>query len=96
MRHAGERGFRRVGWDAALDLIADRIRRVWRIVEDIAQEPGKGRKQLADKFALSERQVQADLNLIRAELRLRGLRKHERRRTEQPCCYGDSTKCEFH
>ena len=26
VRHAGERGFTRVSWDAALDLIADRIR----------------------------------------------------------------------
>src|SRR3954447_3366737 len=26
VRHAGERGFHRVGWDAALGLIADRIR----------------------------------------------------------------------
>ena len=50
-------------------LAADRIRRVWRIVEDIAQEPGKGR-ELAESFALSERQVQADLNLIRADMSL--------------------------
>ncbi|MFN0071343.1 MAG: helix-turn-helix transcriptional regulator [Chloroflexota bacterium] len=51
-------------------LVADRIRRVWRIVEDIAQEPGKGRKDLADKYSLSERQVQDDLNLIRADMHL--------------------------
>jgi predicted DNA-binding transcriptional regulator YafY len=51
-------------------VAADRIRRVWRIVEDIAQEPGKGRRDLANTFSLSERQVQADLNLIRADMRL--------------------------
>lgn len=51
-------------------LVADRFRRIWHIVEDIAADPGKSRRQLADKFHLSERQVQADLNIIRAEMRL--------------------------
>ena len=51
-------------------LVADRFQRIWQIVEYIAREPGKSRRELADRFALSERQVQADLNVIRAEMRL--------------------------
>ena len=51
-------------------LVADRFRRIWQIVEHIAREPGKSRRELADRFSLSERQVQADLNVIRAEMRL--------------------------
>lgn len=51
-------------------LVADRFQRIWQIVEFIAREPGKSRKELAERFALSERQVQADLNVIRAEMRL--------------------------
>ena len=64
-------------------LAADRIRRVWQIVEDIAQEPGKGRRDLAESFSLSERQVQADLNLIRADMRL-PLVRHQGYRFETP------------
>jgi predicted DNA-binding transcriptional regulator YafY len=64
-------------------VAADRIRRVWRIVEDIAQEPGKGRGDLANTFSLSERQVQADLNLIRADMRL-PLVRHQGYRFEPP------------
>jgi predicted DNA-binding transcriptional regulator YafY len=64
-------------------LAADRIRRVWRIVEEIAQEPGKGRRDLAESFALSERQVQSDLNLIRADMRL-PLVRHQGYRFEEP------------
>jgi predicted DNA-binding transcriptional regulator YafY len=51
-------------------LVADRFRRIWHIVEDIAETPGKSRRELADKFHLSERQVQADLNIIRSDMRL--------------------------
>ena len=51
-------------------LVADRFQRIWQIVEYIAREPGKSRKELAERFALSERQVQADLNVIRVEMRL--------------------------
>src|SRR5712691_7302411 len=51
-------------------LVADRFQRIWQIVEFIARQPGKSRKELAERFALSERQVQADLNVIRAEMRL--------------------------
>jgi predicted DNA-binding transcriptional regulator YafY len=51
-------------------LVADRFQRIWQIVEFIAREPGKSRKELAERFALSERQVQADLNVVRVEMRL--------------------------
>jgi predicted DNA-binding transcriptional regulator YafY len=51
-------------------LVADRFRRIWQIAEYIAHEPGCGRRDLARRFALSERQVQADLNIIRSEMRL--------------------------
>ena len=44
-------------------LAAERFRRIWQLVEDIARAPGKSRKELAAQFALSERQVQADLNV---------------------------------
>ena len=56
-------------------LVADRFRRIWHIVEDIAETPGKSRKELADKFHLSERQVQADLNIIRTDMRLPLIRR---------------------
>ena len=51
-------------------LVAERFRRIWQLVEDIASNPGKSRKELANQFALSERQVQADLNVIRREMGL--------------------------
>src|SRR4029078_13631563 len=51
-------------------LAAERFRRIWQLVEDIAREPGKSRKELAAQFALSERQGQADLNVIRREMGL--------------------------
>ena len=51
-------------------LVAERFRRIWQLVEDIASTPGKSRKELANQFALSERQVQADLNVIRREMNL--------------------------
>src|SRR5207249_11338325 len=51
-------------------LVAERFRRIWQLVEDIAGQPGKSRKELANQFALSERQVQADLNVIRREMGL--------------------------
>jgi predicted DNA-binding transcriptional regulator YafY len=51
-------------------LVAERFRRIWQLVEDIAGQPGKSRKELATQFALSERQVQADLNVIRREMGL--------------------------
>src|SRR6185312_1668490 len=51
-------------------LVAERFRRIWQLVEDIASNPGKSRKELATQFSLSERQVQADLNVIRREMNL--------------------------
>ncbi len=51
-------------------LLADRFRRIWAIVDYIAREPGKTRKELALKFALSERQIQADLNVIKTDMHL--------------------------
>src|SRR5215213_2129414 len=56
-------------------LVAERFRRIWQLVEDIAGQPGKSRKELATQFALSERQVQADLNVIRREMGLPLLRR---------------------
>src|SRR6267378_2746005 len=51
-------------------LVAERFRRIWQLVEDIACQPGKSRKELASQFSLSERQVQSDLNVIRREMAL--------------------------
>ena len=51
-------------------LIADRFRRIWHIVQVIADEPGQTRRTLADRFHLSERQVQADLAIARGDMRL--------------------------
>src|SRR3981081_3160619 len=48
-------------------LVAERFRRIWQLVEDVASHPGKSRKELATQFSLSERQAQADLNVIRRE-----------------------------
>ncbi len=67
-------------------LVADRFRRIWHIVEDIADTPGKSRRELADKFHLSERQVQADLNIIRSDMHLplvrrQGYRFHSEHQT---------------
>lgn len=50
--------------------VAARLERIWGMVEDIAGKPGRTRQQLAREYALSERQVQADLNLIRREMDL--------------------------
>jgi predicted DNA-binding transcriptional regulator YafY len=51
-------------------LVPDRFRRVWAIVEHIASNPGCGRRELAEHFSLSERQLQADLNVIRMDMSL--------------------------
>jgi predicted DNA-binding transcriptional regulator YafY len=56
-------------------LVAERFRRIWQLVEEIASHAGKSRKELAAQFALSERQVQADLNVIRREMNLPLVRK---------------------
>ncbi len=54
---------------------AERFRRIWQIVEEIAREPGKSRRQLAVRYALSERQIQADLNVIRTQMGLPLIRR---------------------
>jgi predicted DNA-binding transcriptional regulator YafY len=51
-------------------LVADRFKRIWSIVECISDEPGLDRSELAQRFALSERQLQSDLNVIRADIGL--------------------------
>jgi len=56
-------------------LVADRFRRVWHVVEEIAATPGHSRRELANLFHLSERQVQADLNIIRSDMRLPLIRR---------------------
>lgn len=50
-------------------LAIDRLSRIWAIVEFIAENPGTSRRRLAQRYALSERQVQEDLRVIREELR---------------------------
>jgi predicted DNA-binding transcriptional regulator YafY len=65
-------------------LAAERFRRIWDVVEDIASHPGKSRKELAAQFALSERQVQADLNVIRREMDLPLVRRQGYRFVSDP------------
>ncbi|MGI5836484.1 MAG: helix-turn-helix transcriptional regulator [Chloroflexota bacterium] len=50
-------------------LAIDRLSRIWAMIEYIAENPGTSRRKLASKYALSERQVQEDLRVIREELR---------------------------
>lgn len=49
-------------------LVADRFRRVWAVAEMIAVEPGLSRAEIADRFFVSERQVQADFGILRDEM----------------------------
>jgi predicted DNA-binding transcriptional regulator YafY len=49
-------------------LVADRFKRIWAVAQHISEHPGLTRRDLADQFALSERQLQADLNVIRDEM----------------------------
>lgn len=51
-------------------LVADRFRRIWGIVTVVADEPGHTRRELAGRFFLSERQVQADLKIIKRDMGL--------------------------
>lgn len=57
-------------------LVADRFRRIWFIVEEIAANPGQSRRELAEKFFLSERQIQADLNIMRHDMRMPLVRRY--------------------
>lgn len=72
-------------------LVADRFRRVWAVVEEIAARPGQTRAQLADKFHLSERQVQADLIIIRSDMRLPLIRRQGYRFETEGHSLGAST-----
>jgi len=56
-------------------LVPDRFKRIWAIADFIAGQPGATRSQLAEAFALSERQIQADLNVMRDDLGLPILRR---------------------
>ncbi|MEA2641491.1 MAG: hypothetical protein QOF51_2885 [Chloroflexota bacterium] len=57
-------------------LVADRYIRIWAIAEFVARQPGLNRSELAQRFSLSERQLQADLNIIREEIGLPLMRVH--------------------
>jgi predicted DNA-binding transcriptional regulator YafY len=56
-------------------LAIDRLSRIWAIIEHIAENPGTSRRRLAERYALSERQVQEDLRVIREELRFPLIRR---------------------
>lgn len=56
-------------------LAIDRLSRIWAIIEFVAEYPGTSRRKLAEKYALSERQVQEDLRVIREELRFPLIRR---------------------
>ena len=56
--------------EAPATISLARILRVWRLAEAIAREPGRNRGELAFRRNLSERQLQADLNMIRHEFGL--------------------------
>lgn len=51
-------------------FMPDRFRRVWAVAQHIADRPGQSRRELADLFFLSERQVQADLAVLRSEMQM--------------------------
>lgn len=56
-------------------LAADRLRRVWAIVEYVAYHPGCSRSDLARHFAIAERTLQTDLNTIREDMGLPLIRR---------------------
>jgi len=74
-------------------LVADRFKRIWSVVQFISDHPGLTRKELADHFALSERQLQADLNVIRDEIGLPLIRIHGYRFVESPA--SDTARHDF-
>lgn len=71
-------------------LVADRFRRIWRIVETIAETPGLTRGELADRFHLSVRQVQADLEIVRTDMRLPLIRCQGYRFVQEGPAAGDA------
>jgi predicted DNA-binding transcriptional regulator YafY len=64
-------------------LVAERVRRIWMLVEEIAAHPGHSRAEIAAMLHLSERQVQADLNVIRTDMRLPLVRRQGYRFAEE-------------
>lgn len=62
--------------DSRPHVAPERLRRIWGLVEDIAQSPGKSRRRIAAELSLGERQVQDDLNVIRQDLGLPLVRRH--------------------
>jgi predicted DNA-binding transcriptional regulator YafY len=64
-------------------LRAQRLLRACRLVEFIAARPGYSRKELAHHWSFSERQMQADLNLIRDQFKLPLVRRQGYRFDDQ-------------
>lgn len=77
-------------------LVADRFRRIWHIVEEIAAAPGQTRHDLGKKFHLSERQIQADLNIIRMDMRLPLVRRQGYRFAQEGVPTGGETCFDLH
>lgn len=69
-------------------LDGHRFRRVWAAVEEIANHPGQSRADLAQRFMVSERQAQADLTIIRAEMGLPLIRRGGYRFTDEGAATG--------
>jgi predicted DNA-binding transcriptional regulator YafY len=65
-------------------LVADRLRRVWRIAEYVAYHPGCSRSELAERFAIAERTLQADLNTMRQDMGLPLVRRDGYRFLAEP------------
>lgn len=76
-------------------LVPDRFRRIWAIVQEIAQSPGQTRAELARKFHLSERQLQSDVNIIRVEMRLPLVRRQGYRFADEGGA-GSAGACTLH
>lgn len=72
-------------------LVADRFRRIWMVVEEIAAHPGQTRLNLATTFHLSERQIQADLNIIRTDIGLPLVRRQGYRFRGEGPAFGEGT-----
>lgn len=51
-------------------LSPERFKRIWALAEFISSHPGANRRQLAGRFAISERQLQNDLGVIRRDMAL--------------------------
>ncbi|MBI4213168.1 MAG: hypothetical protein HY534_02565 [Chloroflexi bacterium] len=51
-------------------LIPERFKRIWALAEYVTAHPGVTRRLLARRFSVSERQLQADLTVMRRDLGL--------------------------